>query len=69
MSEDEGALEWTIPVVSNEEGTGTGSLEFEVEGDDVDAFFPVQVTFVAQDTICGVKVRSFGSLDCFVGWY
>ncbi|KAK4700675.1 coatomer subunit delta, partial [Phenoliferia sp. Uapishka_3] len=53
-----GALDWTIDVVSEEEGTATGSMEFEVDGDDAAAFFPVQVEFVSQTTLCGVKVLS-----------
>lgn len=32
-------------------------MEFEVDGDDPAAFFPVNVEFVSQTTLCGVKVR------------
>ncbi|KAI5481110.1 hypothetical protein MNV49_005545 [Pseudohyphozyma bogoriensis] len=52
------SLDWTIDEVSEAAGTTTGSLEFEVPGDDVDAFFPVAVNFVSQRTMCGVEVLS-----------
>lgn len=52
-----GALDWSIDVVSDDAGTTTGSMEFEVECDDAGAFFPVNVEFVSQTTLCGVKVR------------
>lgn len=44
--------------VSEAAGTTSGSMEFEVEGDDTDAFFPVVVDFVSQKGLCGVEVRS-----------
>lgn len=43
--------------VSEAAGTTSGSMEFEVEGDDTDAFFPVVVDFVSQKGLCGVEVR------------
>ena len=43
--------------MSEAAGTTTGSMEFEVDGDDVGAFFPVAVDFVSQKGLCGVEVR------------
>ncbi|GAA6019525.1 hypothetical protein JCM10207_003732 [Rhodosporidiobolus poonsookiae] len=51
-----GRLEWTIDEVSEAAGSGSGSLEFEVEGDDTDALFPVAIDFVSQQSMCGVEV-------------
>ena len=53
------ALNWLIPDIeaSNEESKN-GVLEFNVPGDDVNAFFPVAVDFASQSGLCGVKVES-----------
>ncbi|GAA6017853.1 hypothetical protein JCM8202_006174 [Rhodotorula sphaerocarpa] len=51
-----GHLDWAIDEVSEAAGTGSGSLEFECEGDDTDALFPVSVNFVSQRGMCGVEV-------------
>ncbi|GAA5862770.1 hypothetical protein JCM3774_001916 [Rhodotorula dairenensis] len=51
-----GRLDWTIDEVSEAAGTTSGSLEFECEGDDADALFPVAVDFVSQRGMCGVEV-------------
>ncbi|GAA5916919.1 hypothetical protein JCM6882_000605 [Rhodosporidiobolus microsporus] len=53
-----GMLEWTIEEVSEAAGTDSGSLEFEAEGEDADALFPVGVDFVSQTGMCGVQVQS-----------
>lgn len=47
-------LEWSIPRISADELSGT--LEFSVGGDDVGAFFPVKVAFVAQGSLAGIGV-------------
>lgn len=39
-----------------EKGTNTGTMEFEMEAEDVGMFFPVAVEFVSQKGICGVEV-------------
>lgn len=52
-----GHLEWTIDEVSEAAGTASGSLEFEAQGDDADACFPVKIDFVSQKSMCGVEVR------------
>ncbi|GAA5985672.1 hypothetical protein JCM11641_001469 [Rhodosporidiobolus odoratus] len=51
-----GRLEWTIEEVSEAAGTSSGSLEFEAEGEDADALFPVGIDFVSQRGMCGVEV-------------
>ncbi|KAG9309063.1 hypothetical protein JVU11DRAFT_10945 [Chiua virens] len=48
------ALDWSIPRVSAEERSGT--LEFNVGGDDAGAFFPVKVAFVSQGSLAGIDV-------------
>lgn len=48
------ALDWSIAQISADERSGT--LEFSVGGDDVGAFFPVKVAFVAQGSLAGIGV-------------
>lgn len=56
------SLAWSIPRISSSstsagaEDTQSGSLIFTVGGDDVGAFFPVEVAFVAEGSLAGVKV-------------
>ncbi|KIY62732.1 hypothetical protein CYLTODRAFT_404191 [Cylindrobasidium torrendii FP15055 ss-10] len=52
------ALAWSIPVISSDDDTKSGSLVFEVSGEDAGAFFPVNVRFVGQGSIAGVGVES-----------
>ncbi|GAA5827652.1 hypothetical protein JCM11251_001771 [Rhodosporidiobolus azoricus] len=52
-----GRLEWTIEEISEQAGTENGSLEFEAEGEDADALFPVGIDFVSQSGMCGVQVQ------------
>lgn len=54
-------LDWSIPRISNDdddaaESTHSGTLEFSVNGNDLGAFFPVQVSFVAQGSITDIDV-------------
>ncbi|KAK4048515.1 coatomer subunit delta [Microbotryomycetes sp. JL201] len=58
LSSDGSRLDWVLDEVSEQAGSTSGSMEFEVEGDDVDAFFPVVVDFVSQKGVCGVQVLS-----------
>lgn len=53
------SLDWTIPEISAE--STTGSLEFNVGGDDPEAFFPVKANFVGSGSIAKVLVS--GCLD------
>ena len=55
------AIVWIIGRVDADERSGT--LEFSVGGDDVGAFFPVHVSFVAQGSIAGVRVASISRVD------
>ena len=48
-------LDWTIDAV---EPGDSGSLEFNVPGDDSSAFFPIAVDFASQSTLCGLEVTS-----------
>lgn len=61
-----GTLDWVIEEVSEAAGTGSGSLEFEVEGEDADLLFPVGVEFVSQKGMCGVEVRFLPSFMPFL---
>lgn len=47
-------LDWQLPIIdaSNKQG----SLEFNIAGDDVNAFFPVGVSFVSEKTFCDIDV-------------
>jgi len=55
------ALDWSIPVISADERSG--SLEFNVGGDDVSAFFPVKVSFVSQNSLIDMAVGSVTRLE------
>ncbi len=41
-----------------DESNSSGSLEFNIPGRDMDAFFPVQVMFKSPDTLCDLDVRA-----------
>jgi len=63
-NEENGTLEWRVPSVSNEDGTATGSLEFNVSGaTDVNAFFPVHAGFVAAQSLFGIEVATAQVVD------
>ncbi|KIP03920.1 hypothetical protein PHLGIDRAFT_76844, partial [Phlebiopsis gigantea 11061_1 CR5-6] len=55
------AIDWLVGRVDPQERSGT--LEFTVGGDDVGAFFPVRVAFVAQGSIAGVSLASVARVD------
>ena len=55
------AIDWLVGRVDPQERSGT--LEFTVGGDDVGAFFPVRVAFVAQGSIAGVRLASVARVD------
>ncbi|KAE9397280.1 hypothetical protein BT96DRAFT_977061 [Gymnopus androsaceus JB14] len=52
------SIAWTIPVISVDSDTKSGSLIFNVGGDDAGAFFPVDVSFVGRGSLAGVNVAS-----------
>ncbi len=49
-------LEWQVAIIddSNKEG----SLEFNIQGNRADAFFPVEVTFTSKRTYAGIEVST-----------
>jgi hypothetical protein len=60
-------LDWQIAIInsSNKEGV----LEFNVAGDDVDAFFPTQVSFYSEKLLCNVDVSCVFILDLvWIDW-
>ena len=52
-----GALRWNIDEVSSERNT-SGSMEFSVPGNDVDAFFPLRVTFRSDTLYCPIVITA-----------
>ncbi|KAJ8482071.1 hypothetical protein ONZ45_g15075 [Pleurotus djamor] len=61
LDPDSHSLAWSIPHVTPDESSG--SLTFTVGGDDVGAFFPVEVTFVAKGSLAGVAVAGVSKVD------
>ncbi|KAE9395359.1 hypothetical protein BT96DRAFT_861921 [Gymnopus androsaceus JB14] len=64
------SIAWTIPVISVDSDTKSGSLIFIVGGDDAGAFFPVDVSFVGKGSLAGVNVTNIaktarGELETF----
>ncbi|RHZ68928.1 hypothetical protein Glove_292g56 [Diversispora epigaea] len=47
-------LEWQLPIIDS--SNKQGSLEFNIVGDDVNAFFPVSVSFLSEKLICDIDV-------------
>lgn len=54
-------LDWTTPLVKAE--NRSGSLEFSINGSDVNAFFPVKVSFAGLGNTVGVRVASVSRVD------
>jgi hypothetical protein len=54
-------LDWTTPLVKAEDRSG--SLEFSINGSDVNAFFPVRVSFVGLGNTVGARVASVSRVD------
>lgn len=52
-----------MPSVSSDDDTKSGSIVFTVGGDDPGAFFPVDVSFVAQGSLGGVNIASVSKSD------
>ncbi|PSR72062.1 hypothetical protein PHLCEN_2v12043 [Hermanssonia centrifuga] len=55
------AIDWQVGHVDIDERSGT--LEFNVGGDDPGAFFPVKVAFVAQGSVAGVRLASVTKVE------
>lgn len=49
-------LEWQLPIIDS--SNKQGSLEFNIVGDDVNAFFPVSVSFLSEKLICDIDVSN-----------
>ncbi|TFK42210.1 hypothetical protein BDQ12DRAFT_645746 [Crucibulum laeve] len=56
------SLAWSVPVVSSSDESRSGSLIFTVGGDDIGAFFPVEVSFIGQGSLAGVGVASVSKI-------
>lgn len=54
-------LDWTTTLVNAEDRSG--SLEFSISGSDVNAFFPVHVSFVGLGNTVGIRVASASRVD------
>jgi len=57
------SLVWSIPVVTADDDSKSGSLIFNVGGVDVTAFFPVDVSFIGRGSLAGVAVASVSRVD------
>ena len=57
------SLAWSIPIISPNDGTRSGSLVFSVNGDDPASFFPVKVNFIGQGSLAGVNIVSIANID------
>ncbi|KAF0689781.1 Aste57867_18800 [Aphanomyces stellatus] len=51
----EGTLLWHLPSISP--SNNTGSLEFSIRGTNLDAYFPIQVSFYSRTTYCDLAVE------------
>ena len=61
----ENMLAWRVDSVNSDNGTGT--LEFTIKGKNVDAFFPVSVSFSSTDSLNPVSVESVIPADSAPG--
>ncbi len=52
------SIDWHIPLISSDEEARSGTLEFNVGGDDVEAFFPVKASFVAEGSLGNIQVST-----------
>lgn len=54
-----GLLCWHHDIVDS--GNSSGSIEFSIDGDDIDSFFPVQVMFKSQSFMCPIEITGVTS--------
>jgi hypothetical protein len=54
-------LQWSVPTISSDQSTG--ALEFSVETDDTEAFYPVKASFIAPTSLAGVLVAAVTGND------
>ena len=57
------SLAWSIPVISPNDDTRSGSLVFSANGDDPAMFFPVKVNFIGQGSLAGVNIISIANVN------
>jgi hypothetical protein len=57
----ENVLTWHLNSVS--QANASGSLEFNIKGRNVDAFFPITITFSSGDTLCPLEVTDLVTLE------
>jgi hypothetical protein len=55
------SLDWRIPIADKDNRSGT--LEFQVRGDDAAVFFPVRIQFNSLQSFCGLSVREVNHVD------
>jgi hypothetical protein len=56
-----GALLWTIDLI--DDTNRSGSLEFVVPSTDPNAFYPIEVSFSTNKTMCDIEVETVGNLS------
>jgi hypothetical protein len=49
-------LQWSVPTISADQSTG--ALEFSIETDDTEAFYPVKASFISPTSLAGVLVAA-----------
>ena len=54
------SVEWLIEMV--DDSNASGSFEFNIRGNDIDAFFPVTVDFKSTDTLCDLRLKEVVSV-------
>ncbi|KXN84984.1 Coatomer subunit delta [Leucoagaricus sp. SymC.cos] len=57
------SISWSIPLITAEDESKSGSLIFTVGGDDAGAFFPVEVNFIAKGSLAGVDLAKVTHVD------
>jgi hypothetical protein len=58
------SLEWRLDEISADDDSKSGTLEFTIESDDSNAFFPITIEFAAKESLVGLaisKVEAAGS--------
>ncbi|KAI9026287.1 hypothetical protein DFJ74DRAFT_663805 [Hyaloraphidium curvatum] len=54
-------IEWQLPIVDS--SNRSGSLEFTVNSDNVNAFFPIKVTFSSSKSLFDIDINEVSSVD------
>jgi len=56
FNKSHGILEWSLPIIDANSKSGT--LEFSIETDDANAFFPIRANFSTNHSLCGVSISN-----------